>query len=457
MQYRRMYETRNVRPYYSMLHLGVFGAAFKKLTGFEYRNIVYVTSADMNNAAYFEENELKTATEYFGELWLDTEKTQSLIAVIQETFKEAEKFEAWGWQQQWSLKSEKELKNDILKLYDLLWRVFGTMIISQPQHVSSLEKRMEELLEGVDYKDKIFRSVTAFAGIYPWAEEDNEIKKLHTEWSQLSPQDKESALDRLVSQYGWFNEVEGNQPYDRKHYEDKVLSYKEEILPEKLSIEIAPEIKELGALIGQLGFLRFCNRYHFMHIRYHLNKAREALINRKSEASLEYATIEELIDYCAGEFIDLDQIAQRRHGYISILFNGKTSILVGPEAEGYKKAVEEEHQQVKEIKGSIANKGCVRGRVRVISFSAKDYNEEMEAFAQGEILVTGMTRPQIVHLCRKAAAIVTDEGGITSHAAVISRELNVPCVIATHNATNVLKTGDMVEVDADHGIIRIIE
>ena len=68
-----------------------------------------------------------------------------------------------------------------------------------------------------------------------------------------------------------------------------------------------------------------------------------------------------------------------------------------------------------------------------------------------------MTRPQIVHLCQKAAAIVTDEGGITSHAAVVSRELDIPCIINTSNATSVLKTGDMVKVEADDkGIVKII-
>ena len=65
-----------------------------------------------------------------------------------------------------------------------------------------------------------------------------------------------------------------------------------------------------------------------------------------------------------------------------------------------------------------------------------------------------MTRPQIVHLCQKASAIITDEGGITSHAAVVSREFNIHCIIATHNATKILKTGDEVEVDAEKGIVK---
>ena len=58
-------------------------------------------------------------------------------------------------------------------------------------------------------------------------------------------------------------------------------------------------------------------------------------------------------------------------------------------------------------------------------------------------------------LMKKAKAIVTDEGGITSHAAVISRELKIPCVIGTKIATKVLKNNDLIEVDADNGIVRL--
>ena len=58
---------------------------------------------------------------------------------------------------------------------------------------------------------------------------------------------------------------------------------------------------------------------------------------------------------------------------------------------------------------------------------------------------------------KKAAAIVTDEGGITSHAAIVSRELGIPCVIGTKFATKVFKDGDLIEVDADKGIVRKIK
>ena len=80
--------------------------------------------------------------------------------------------------------------------------------------------------------------------------------------------------------------------------------------------------------------------------------------------------------------------------------------------------------------------------------------EDLEKMKPGDILVTTMTTPDFVPLMQKASAVVTDIGGLLSHAAIISREFNKPCIIGTKIATKVLKDGDEVEVDADKGIVR---
>ena len=67
-----------------------------------------------------------------------------------------------------------------------------------------------------------------------------------------------------------------------------------------------------------------------------------------------------------------------------------------------------------------------------------------------------MTTPDIIHICKKASAIVTDEGGALCHAAVIARENNIPCIVGTKIATRVFLTGDKIEVDAVNGIVRKI-
>ena len=106
----------------------------------------------------------------------------------------------------------------------------------------------------------------------------------------------------------------------------------------------------------------------------------------------------------------------------------------------------------KEIRGQVAYLGkTVTGAVRVLRRKI-----QVAELRDGEILVSPMTTPDFVPAMKKAAAIVTNDGGITCHAAIVSRELKKPCIIGTKIATQVFKDGDLVEVDADKGVVRIL-
>jgi phosphohistidine swiveling domain-containing protein len=103
------------------------------------------------------------------------------------------------------------------------------------------------------------------------------------------------------------------------------------------------------------------------------------------------------------------------------------------------------------LKGDIACMGIAQGYVkRVMGL------RNIIDFKEGDILVSPMTMPDFLPAMKKAAAIVTDEGGITCHAAILARELNKPCIVGTGIATSVFKNGDLVEVDANNGEIKII-
>ena len=93
----------------------------------------------------------------------------------------------------------------------------------------------------------------------------------------------------------------------------------------------------------------------------------------------------------------------------------------------------------------------ISGKIKKIYFSVGD------RVKQGDILAASMTTPDYVSAMKKAKAIITDEGGITCHAAIVSRELGIPCVIGTKIATKALKDGDVVEVDADKGVVKILK
>ncbi len=110
-------------------------------------------------------------------------------------------------------------------------------------------------------------------------------------------------------------------------------------------------------------------------------------------------------------------------------------------------------ETVKTIKGTTAYGGKVQGKIKLVfSFDGKGIE-----INENEILVAAHTSPNLLPLMKKVLAIITDEGGITSHAAIVARELKKPCIIGTKIATQVLKDGDLVEVDANEGIIRIIK
>ncbi|MEK0369494.1 MAG: PEP-utilizing enzyme, partial [Nitrosopumilus sp.] len=104
-----------------------------------------------------------------------------------------------------------------------------------------------------------------------------------------------------------------------------------------------------------------------------------------------------------------------------------------------------------------AQKGVIKGNV--LKLLEKDYPNAKKVFKNKKdyILVTPMTRPEIVQYIKRSLAIITDEGGITCHASIIAREMNKPCIIGTKIATKVLKDGDLVEVDAEKGIVRILK
>jgi phosphoenolpyruvate synthase/pyruvate phosphate dikinase len=105
-----------------------------------------------------------------------------------------------------------------------------------------------------------------------------------------------------------------------------------------------------------------------------------------------------------------------------------------------------------ELKGTVACQGGIfEGRVQTLLNS-----NEVSKFEKDRILVTPMTSPEFLPAMKKAIAIITDEGGLTCHAAIVARELNIPCVIGTKVATKIFKDGDKVEVDATNGIIKKI-
>jgi len=112
----------------------------------------------------------------------------------------------------------------------------------------------------------------------------------------------------------------------------------------------------------------------------------------------------------------------------------------------------EENEEINELRGKMAFPGKAKGRVRIV-FSIREFSK----IEEGDILVCPMTTPAYSGFLKKVSAIVTDEGGITCHAAISSRELKIPCIVGVKGATKVLNEGDIVEVDTENEVVRRIE
>ena len=100
------------------------------------------------------------------------------------------------------------------------------------------------------------------------------------------------------------------------------------------------------------------------------------------------------------------------------------------------------------VRGLPASPGMAAGTARILASI-----EESDRFRKGDILVTRMTAPDWVPLMRMAAAIVTDEGGTTAHAAIVSRELGIPCIVGTREGTKKIKDGEEITIDAKEGVV----
>ncbi len=150
---------------------------------------------------------------------------------------------------------------------------------------------------------------------------------------------------------------------------------------------------------------------------------------------------------------DKREMQRRFKNYAMIVRNAKTKMIVDPkEIKKLEKRYYVKVSKVREIHGRMACLGgIIKGKARVCLDK-----KEIGKVKRGDILIAQFTTPDFVPAMEKAAAIVADQGGLSSHAAIVSRELGVPCVIATENATRVIKDNDLLEVDARKGVVKIL-
>ncbi|TSA46028.1 hypothetical protein D4R52_01355 [bacterium] len=168
---------------------------------------------------------------------------------------------------------------------------------------------------------------------------------------------------------------------------------------------------------------------------------------------LMYMTLREFRIYLLNKVVTKKQqliLRQRRRGYVYIYHKGVDHIVTDKAFfEKIHSGFINSKKRGNVLTGVSAYPGKVKGRVFRSFHGIKNAK-------QGHVLVTNMTRPQDNVFMKKFIAIITDEGGTLSHASILARELKIPCIISTKIATQVFENGDLVEVDADRGIVKKI-
>lgn len=217
-----------------------------------------------------------------------------------------------------------------------------------------------------------------------------------------------------------------------------------------------PLIRHFFFLIGLSTWIRLVSRNTFASSHYS-SKDLFSEIGRRHHLTAENIKwlnpheVKSLILY--NKLPAFKKLLDRKSTSALLFHNGRYKILEGKEAE---KFIKKElggpfvSRITDSLKGVIAYPGIVTGTAKIVI-----RQQDISKMKKGDILVTRMTTVDIIPAVRKASAIVTDEGGITCHAAIVSRELKIPCVVGTNFATKIIRNNDIISVDAKNGIIKL--
>lgn len=284
----------------------------------------------------------------------------------------------------------------------------------------------------------------------------------------------DAALERHALRYYWIrNDYEATPFLDAAYYRDDLdrldadVDYAARIMEgvrkaRETAMAKEEAIRELGLSRDVVERLRFANWIgSYRDDRKKYNQISNFLLVRTAETigkefgidpdELKYLMPDEIPALLSGDRSVVSELSERRRYGLMLLAreSERFGIVTGPTVATYYEAIEASLFGSGIVRGSVASRGIARGRVRIIQNQA-----DFPTFEMGDVLVTQMTRPEFLSIISRAAAVVTDEGGITCHAAIISRELGIPCIIGTQTATRVLRDGDLVEVDAEQGLVR---
>lgn len=334
-------------------------------------------------------------------------------------------------------------------------------------------------IEGITYgSEKMLRELLGNAGSFNEQEFSLICSPIHNSFlfdaqkelrriKSLVSNEQSETIDRFIIDYGWIeNTYIGRKQFSHSDIIHRIEGLKDdsgtdakEILTSKKDVLERLKLSEQDLFI--ISTIELCFHWQDERKKYILQSigALEPALEKVAKkldidaTDLKFANPNEI---CESKLTDTTfhiQLKERRKKSVCYSIPDKYYNFTGSDYDFLSENLHIEFaEDTKEIKGTVASPGITQGIVRVCE-SVSD----IDKIQLGEILVASMTRPEYLPAMQRAIAFITDEGGVTCHAAIVAREMKKPCIIGTKIATKILKDGDLVEVDAENGVVKIIK
>jgi phosphohistidine swiveling domain-containing protein len=352
---------------------------------------------------------------------------------------------------------------ELLKLFDEYWDVWVryTSYVWTLFHVNELlnpetEKFLDSKAKDFDSTDDFGRFVNYVAS----PTKKSSILKLNEELLEIKRNHSEEKLQEICERYVWVPCLDlHHPPWDVKHLRDyyDTHTFSDAPLPDD-SIMDSIKLDEAELRLVRISKkMAYAKDFRDEYRRRGVYRSRFLLgeIGRRMGIDPElvsFVSSKEIRDFLTtGQAPPKEIVAERADGFMMFREDGKLVVATGKDMERYASQLgfQKDEGMDKEVKGTIGSKGKVTGKVKIVLVE-----EDLAKIDPGDVLVALTTNPTYTPAMAKAMAFVTDQGGITCHAAIVAREMGKPCIVGTKNATKVLKEGEMVEVDAEKGIVR---
>lgn len=216
--------------------------------------------------------------------------------------------------------------------------------------------------------------------------------------------------------------------------------------------------RQFFELYPEIGAVKLLRRYVQLRNFFYLDLLLAEIAHRlkTTEWQIRNMLPEEIVEALQSGII-LDEMKQRNEGCVYCVINGKSKVITGTQVRKMLHSLEIKtnfHRDRKILKGVVACQGKVTGTCKVVIRAGESAENQ---FQPGDVLASHSTDPDLLNLLKIAGAVVTEQGGVTSHASLICRELGVPAIVGIPGLLDHVTDGDTLEVDAHNGIVKIIE